>query len=133
MIQSAEIEKVKAVLQLYHASCERFDDAQVSELLHPEARMFNVGNDNQFFIRSRQEFVAGAVIAPREHQIEIKFDVEIQRVDVYDDLIATAQVLNRITYSDSRGEHHNFINLAKIDGAWYVVNVLDRGKLLVDE
>ena len=133
MTQSTAIEEVKKVLRLYHDSCERFDDAQVSEILHPEARMFNVGNDNQFFIRSQQEFVAGAVIAPREHQVELKFDVEIQRVDVYDDLVATAQVFNRVTYSDSRGEHHSFINLAKIDGVWYIVNVLDRGKLLVDE
>jgi hypothetical protein len=133
MTQSTAIEKVKAVLYLYHDSCERFDDAQVSELLHPEARLFNVGNANQFFIRSRQEFVEGAVIAPREHQVEVKFDVEIQRVDVYDDLIATAQVLNHITYSDSEGEHHSYINLAKIDGAWCIVNVLDRGKLLVEE
>ncbi len=133
MTLSTAIDKVKEVLKLYHDSCERFDDVQVSELLHPKAQMFNVGNDNQFFIRSRQEFVAGAVIAPREHQVELKFDVEIQRVDVYDDLIATAQVLNHITYSDSQGEHHSFINLAKIDGVWYIVNVLDRGKLLEGE
>ena len=126
MTQSTK--KVSKVLQDYYDSCERSDDKRVSAFLHSEARMFNVGNDNEFFIRSRQEFVEGAIIAPRTHQVELAFDVEIERVDVVDDLIATAKVRNHVTYADSTGEHHSYVNLAKIDGQWVIVNVLDRGK-----
>lgn len=120
--------EIKETITLYFDSLETFDDEKMRHVVHPEARMFNVGNSNIFFIKPREEFIKGTITAPRLHGMN-PFMVEIKEISIHThELTASAEVEWRMIMPNSIGVHHTFYHLAKIDDKWVIVNMLDCGR-----
>jgi len=61
-----------------------------------------------------------------EYQVKFVID-DIERIALHDDLIASVHVRWGMIFPDGYGKHRSFYNLAKVDGKWGIINVVDRG------
>jgi hypothetical protein len=126
---SEERDRIQTVVRAFYQSWQDYDVEEMIEILHPEVRFYNVGNDDQFLVRTREEFLEQAVVAPRDHQVPLDFEIEeIESVAVHE-LIASVQVRWQMRFPDSVGRHRGHFHLGRIDDQWIILSVTDRGKL----
>ena len=97
--------------------------------------MHLVGNNGEFRVVAIEEQVAHIKeVKDRVPDLVVNFVIdEIEQVAVHDDLVASVHVRYRMVFPEGYGEHRCFYNLAKIDGQWGIVNVVDRGFQVMPE
>ncbi len=122
-------EEIIHFIKSYFAARAKFNGIDVRRFWYPEGKMFLVGNQGTFRIVTNEK-QAEHIQKTNEKRPELKVDFvldEIEQVQVHDDLIATVHVRYRMIFPEGYGQHRSFINMAKIDGTWMIVNAVDRG------
>jgi hypothetical protein len=117
------------LLENYFARQSMFDGDGMLEFWHPGGRMYLVGNQNEFRVVTIEE-QASHIKDAKERVPDLKVEFileEIEQVVVQEDLIASAHVRYRMIFPEGYGKHRCFYHLAKIEGKWGIVNVVDRG------
>ena len=128
MTQNAEITAIRELLQTYYRCFAKFDGEGMKALWHPEGKLFNVGNRNAFIIRDPATFTERWSVIKQKLDSELSIEIDdMHHIVAYDTLIASAEVKWRMVMPDSWGEHCSYFNLAKIDGTWQIVGMVDRG------
>ena len=128
MKQDSEIDQIRELLQTYYRCFAKFDGEGMNALWHPEGKLFNVGNRNEFLIRDPATFTERWSVIKEKLDYELTIEIDDMRhIVVYDGLIASAEVKWRMVMPDSWGEHCSYYHLAKIDGVWQIAGVVDRG------
>lgn len=125
---------LKEITEDYINIMQECNEEKFKGLWHPDAKMFGMGNSNQLNVMSRDDIIKSSLNGLRnlKNQIpnpeEIRFVIdEIIRIQHIDGVIANVELRWHMQLPGSLGKHHTFIQYAKYDDMWYIVNVLDRG------
>ncbi|MBK5112254.1 MAG: nuclear transport factor 2 family protein [Candidatus Heimdallarchaeota archaeon] len=134
MNKKTEELEIKRLVEDYIDIMEKCDEERFLALWHPDARRFGLGNDNQLHSFTQDEIVKYSIAGLKnlKEQIPnpeiIKFTVnEIVHISVSQGVIASAEVKWQMVLPGSKGVHHTFIQFAKKEDEWFIVNVLDKG------
>ena len=122
-------DEITKMIEAYFAKQSEFDGDSILGFWHPGGMMYLVGNNNEFRIVAAENQAAHIKeVKERVPDLKVHFQVEkIEQAIVHEDLIASVHVRYRMTFPDGYGKHRCFFNLAKIEGKWMIVNVVDRG------
>lgn len=128
MTHEQDTEAIQLLLQTYFQYFADFDGSGMNALWHPEGKQFNVGNRNEFLVRTPKTFTERweAIRERVDFTMTIEID-DMSHIAVYDALIASAEVKWRMLMPDSWGEHCSYFHLIKQDDAWKIAGVVDRG------
>jgi hypothetical protein len=126
---------IRELVEDYIDIMEKTDEKRFLELWHPDARRFGMGNANELYSFSKDEIVKYSITGLKnlKEQIPnpevIKFTItEIVNISVSEGVIASAEIKWQMVLPDSKkGNHHTFIQFAKKNDMWLIVNVLDKG------
>ena len=110
------------------------DEEKFKELWHPEARRFGLGNSLELGVMNKDEVIKFSIngLKNLKKQIPnpdiIKFNIdEIINIKCIKGVIASVELRWHMILPGAKGNHHTFIQFAKHEGMWYIVNVLDLG------
>jgi hypothetical protein len=113
---------------------EQSDEKKFQEIWHPKAVRFGLGNANELGTMNMEEMIKYSLngLENLKQQIpnpeEIKFQIdEIIEIKCIQNVIASVELKWQMTLPGSKGTHHTFINYAKDNDKWFIVNVLDKG------
>ena len=119
---------IKELVEDYIDIMEKWDEERFLALWHPDARRFGLGNDNQLHSFNKDEIIKYSITGLKtlKEQIPnpelIKFTInEIVHISI------SEGVKWQMALPGSKGTHHTFIQFAKKDDKWFIVNVLDKG------
>lgn len=109
-------------------------EEKFKELWHPEARRFGIGNSMELGVMNKEEIIKFSINGlkglkkqlPNPEIINFTID-EIIDIKCIEGVIASVELKWHMVLPGSKGTHHTFIQFAKQDGMWYIVNVLDKG------
>ena len=125
---------LKEIVEDYINIMQECDEEKFKELWHPEARRFGMGNAKELNVMNMDEIIKFSIngLKNLKKQIpnpeSIKFTIdEIVAIKVIEGVIANVELRWNMTLPGSKGIHHTFIQLAKQDKKWYIVNILDKG------
>jgi len=125
---------IRELVEDYIDIMEKSDEKRFLDLWHPDARRFGLGNDKQLNSFSKDEIVKFSLAGLRKLKEQIpnpeiiKFTItEIINISVFEGVIASAELKWQMILPGSKGNHHTFIQFAKKEGKWFIVNVLDKG------
>lgn len=133
MSNVSEIEKIKKLIINYTKYNETSDWENFIEIWHPEARRLNVGNTNELLITPTEDikklsFEGLMNLRKQMPEAEISFITDdFSHIDVYDEVVASAELNWRMILPGSEGRHKTYFHLVKANEKWIIVNVLDRG------
>ncbi|NHJ32094.1 MAG: nuclear transport factor 2 family protein [Asgard group archaeon] len=134
MSDNTEEIMIKKLVEDYIDIQEKCDEERFLALWHPDARRFGLGNDNQLHSFSKDEIIKFTLAGLRnlKEQIpnpeSIKFTItEFINISVREGVIASAEIKWQMVLPGSGGIHYTFIQFAKKDDNWLIVNVLDKG------
>ena len=134
MVLNAKDEIIQ-LIEAYFNKQSDFDGEGMLNYWHLDGKMYLVGNLGEFRAVTIEEQVNHMKDA-KESVPDLKVDFvidEIEQVAVHDDLIASVHLRYRMVFPEGYGNHRCFYNLAKIDGVWGIVNVVDRGFQVMPE
>lgn len=125
---------IKELVEDYIDIMEKCDEERFLALWHPDARRFGLGNDKQLNSFNKDEIVKYSIAGLKalKEQIPnpelIKFTIdEIVSISTSEGVIASAEIKWQMVLPGSKGTHHTFIQFAKKEDTWLIVNVLDKG------
>ena len=126
--------KLRELVNTYIKTMGTGDEEKFHEIWHPAARRFNIGNSNEllsFNLAEIDEYTLRGIKKLRKEasdsaRFEFVLD-EVLHLSIYSNLIAAVEIKWHMTLPGSRGLHHTYFHLARQNGKWLIVNVLDRG------
>lgn len=125
---------IKELVEDYIDIMEKCNEERFLALWHPDARRFGIGNDKQLNSFNKDEIVKYSIAGLKtlKEQIPnpelIKFTIdEIISISTSEGVIASAEIKWYMVLPGSKGTHHTFIQFAKKEDKWLIVNVLDKG------
>jgi hypothetical protein len=129
MVMSEVKDEIFQLIEAYFSAQTGFSGEKMLEFWYPTGKMFLVGNRNVIRVVTVEEQTQHMKkVKVRMPDLAVDFVIdEIEQVAVHDDLIASVHVRYRMVFPEGYGKHRCFFNLAKIDGQWKIVNVVDRG------
>ncbi len=124
---------IKELIEDYIDIMEKCDEERFLSLWHPDARRFGLGNDNKLHSFNKDEIVKYSIsgLKTLKEQIPnpelIKFTIdEIISISTSEGVIVSAEIKWQMVLPGSKGSHHTFIQFAKKEDIWLIVNVLDK-------
>ena len=131
--ENEEIELKELIEDFIHI-LEVGDESSFVDIWHPRAIRFGLGNTNELMAMNKEEIIKFSLkgIQGLRKQISgqelVKFQIdEIIQINVVEGLIANAELKWHMILPGSKGSHHTFIQFAKDNQKWFIVNVLDKG------
>ena len=125
---------LKEIVEDYINIMQECDEEKFKELWHPEARRFGMGNAKELNVMNKEEIIKFSIngLKNLKKQIpnpeSIKFTIdEIVNLKVIEGVIATVEMRWHMILPGAKGTHQTFIQFAKQDEKWYIVNILDKG------
>ena len=121
--------EIKEIIEDLFAFFNNKEEDHLRELFHPKAIFANIGNANELYIRTVDEFIDTTIVAIKQNNIEVENKIEeIKHLQIIDGVIAALEITYTMIMKDSIGKHTCFLHLVKENGKWYVLDWVDRGK-----
>jgi len=125
--KNPEIE-IKELVEDIFTSLNSKNSTNLRNLFHPRATFANIGNSNELFIRSLDEYLETTVEAIKKYNIEVKNELEeIIHQQTIDDVIACVEIKYTMLMPQSKGSHTGLLHLVNENKEWRFLNWTDRG------
>lgn len=125
--RNPEIE-IKEIIEDLFTALNTKDSNIMRELFHPRATFANIGNSNELYIRSLDEYLETTIEAIKKHKIEVNNEVEdVIHLQIIDGVIASVEIKYTMLMPDSKGSHTGFFHLVNENKKWLFLNWTDRG------
>lgn len=125
--KSPEIE-IKELIEDLFTSLNSKDSNTLRKLFHPRAMFANIGNSNELFIRSLDEYLETTIEAIKKLNIEVKNELkEITHLQTIDGVAASVEIKYTMFMPQSKGFHTGFLHLVNEKKKWIFLNWTDRG------
>ncbi len=126
-IKNPEIE-IKELIEDLFTSLNLKERDNIRELFHPNATFANIGNSNELFLRSLEEFLETTIEAITKHNIEVKNELEeITHIQTIDGVVASVEIKYTMFMPQSKGFHTGLLHLVNENKKWLFLNWTDRG------
>ncbi|MFX0015046.1 MAG: nuclear transport factor 2 family protein [Promethearchaeota archaeon] len=120
--------EIKKAIENLFTSLNSRNSNNLRELFHPRAIFANIGNSNDLFIRSLDEYLETTVEAIKKYNIEVKNELkEITHLQTVDEVIASVEIKYSMFMPQSKGSHTGLLHLVNENNKWLVLNWTDRG------
>ncbi|HUT81907.1 MAG TPA: hypothetical protein VMZ29_11945 [Candidatus Bathyarchaeia archaeon] len=113
---------------------ESCDEEKFQAIWHPQAIRFGLGNANELMTMNKEEMIKYSLTGLRNLKKQlpssesIKFTIkEILDIKCLEGVIGSVLVKWQMNLPGSVGTHQTFIQFAKHENKWVIVNVLDKG------
>ena len=120
--------EIKEIVEDLFSCINNKNDDHLRELFHPKAIFANIGNANELYTRTVNEFINTTIVAMKEHNIEVENKIEeIKHLQIIDGVIAALEINYTMVMKESISTHTCFLHLVKESGKWYIFDWVDRG------
>ncbi|MFX0122584.1 MAG: nuclear transport factor 2 family protein [Candidatus Hodarchaeota archaeon] len=131
--KNSEIE-IKELLEDLFVSLNSKDSNNIRVLFHPSAIFANIGNSNELFLRSLDEYLETTIEAIKKYNIEVKNELEeITHMNIIDGIVASVEFKYTMFMPESKGSHTGLIHLVNENNKWLFLNWTDRGLEIQDK
>lgn len=124
--------EIKAVILALYNSYEQSNPSLFKSIIHSQVRTINIGNNNQIHIFSADEIIENTILGLKRAKEQIPgfyakwVNINFISLTIHD-LIASIEITYTMKMPDSYGNHSTFIQLAKENTKWLIINIIDRG------
>lgn len=120
--------EIKELIEDLFTSLNSKDSNNLKKLFHPKATFANIGNSNELYLRSLDEYLETTVEAIKKHNIEVKNEIEeITHLQTTDSVIASVEIKYIMLMPNSKGSHTGLLHLVNESNKWLFLNWTDRG------
>ncbi|NHJ03806.1 MAG: hypothetical protein EAX90_03215 [Candidatus Heimdallarchaeota archaeon] len=125
---------LKEIVEDFINILEKGDVENFKNLWHPKALKFGLGNTNELMVMNKDEMIKFALEGiqglrkqiPNQEMIRFQID-EIIRIQLIENIAASVEVKWHMILPGSKGNHHSFIQFAKDNKKWFIINILEKG------
>jgi len=119
---------IEKLIKDFFKSFNSKDSNRLRELFHPKATFANIGNNNELFLRSLEDYLESTVEAIKKLNIKVKYELEeIMHLQIIDNIIASAEIKYIMIMPQSKGIHTGLLHLMNEKKNWLFLNWTDRG------
>ena len=127
-----EIEQIKNSLLVFFQGLDETNEELFKSVTHQNVRTVNIGNSNEIFVFTVEEIIEYTITGLRNAIqknpgfFSRREEIDIDHITVHE-IIASAEVSYKMVMPESVGYHRIYFHLAKENGKWMIVNIIDRG------